>query len=230
MTVARPVNVELKKTMEQTARALFLEKGYTNTSMADIGRAMGKEKTYVQRHFPKKELFIEHFFTDLLNAADEFFTKKGLKDENYYVNLFLIGTCQYAFLLSSPEMKRFTTDVLSHRDLTEVIIEQDIAWAASYLTDFSLEEREGFADNIVMVMGGIYELVYHRLKNGGNIDPAEAQTRSMELFAYEQGIPPEKFSAMFDADRLSKEVLDEAVRYLYQKIFSDKKDLGIFDI
>ncbi|MBQ2693574.1 MAG: TetR/AcrR family transcriptional regulator, partial [Clostridia bacterium] len=140
--------------IERKARLLFLEKGFAKTSYQDIAKVCGVEKTNVQKHFPHKDLFIDHFFEDLLDYSDEFFAKRDMLPNDYYQALYLVGQIHFAFLLSTPELRRLTLDIVSDRKLTEAMISQDVSWATKYLEGFSLEEQQTFSDNVAVVMGG----------------------------------------------------------------------------
>ena len=203
--------------IEQEARRLFLEKGYDATSYSDIAAACNLNKTNVQRHFPKKELFVSHFFEDLLDSSVEYCKEQHLTLDEYYQSLYLIGQLHFGFLIATPELQRLTFDILSHRALTETLIDLDIDWASRYMTDFSLEEKTDYADNVATVMGGIYELVYRILRDGRNIDPQKLQKRAMQLFTFVQEAPGE-----FADEALSAELLAGAVPYLMDKLFQSK--------
>lgn len=204
---------------EQAARHLFLEKGYARTSIRDIAEACGVEKTNVQKHFPHKDLFIDHFFEDLLDSSDEFFEKRGKLPDDYYQALYLVGQIHFAFLLSSPEMRRLTLDIVSDRKLTETMIQLDVRWATQYLSGFSLEEQQTFADNVAVVMGGMYELLYRKLSSGAEVDPAAFQQLAMRLFTFVQGISREDAVALFPPDLLTEHDFHDAVAFLTKKIF-----------
>lgn len=216
----RPKNNLLHEQMTRAARRLFLEQGYAGTSYADIADACGVAKTNVQQHFPKKDLFIRDFFRDLLDESDAFFEARGERTDNYYVNLYRIGQVFFAFLLSSEEMVRFTTDVISHRELTEIMIDLEVDWATSYEVGFTKEELGTFADDIAMIMGGIYELLYRQLRRGGTLSPQEIQTRIMTLFAFTRGLSRAETEALFPKDLIPEEEFTEAIRHLHKKLFS----------
>ena len=205
--------------METKARRLFLEKGYAKTSYADIAAACGVEKTNVQKHFPHKDLFIDRFFEDLLDYADEFFGKRDMLPGNYYQALYLVGQIHFAFLLSTPELLRLTLDIVSDRKLTETMISQDVSWATRYLEGFSLEEQQTFADNVAVVMGGMYELLYRKLSTGTPLDPEPFQQLAMNLFVFIQGIPEEERAELFPSDLLSPDDFREAVAFLTERMF-----------
>lgn len=205
--------------MESKARRLFLEKGYAKTSYTDIAAACGVEKTNVQKHFPHKDLFIDHFFEDLLDYSDEFFAKRDMLPDDYYQALYLVGQIHFAFLLSTPELRRLTLDIVSDRKLTETMISQDVIWATKYLEGFSLEEQQTFADNIAVVMGGMYELLYRKLSTGSPLDPEAFQQLAMNLFVFVQGIPASDAGERFPPDLLSAEDFADAVAFLTDRMF-----------
>ncbi len=205
--------------MESAARRLFLEKGYAKTSYQDIAEACGVAKTNVQKHFPHKDLFIDHFFEDLLDRSDEFFAARGMRPDDYYQALYLVGQIHFAFLLSSPELQRLTLDIVSDRKLTETMISQDVRWATRYLEGFSLEEQNTFADNVAVVMGGMYELLYRRLSTNTPVDPESFQQLAMNLFTFIQGIPSSEAEQLFAPDLISPEEYAEAIAFLTDRLF-----------
>lgn len=208
--MGRKPDLEKKQQIEKTARKLFVKKGFAGTSYQQIADAMGTEKSNIQRHFPKKDIFVDHFFQDLLDAAAKYC---GPGEENYFRSLYQIGVIYFAFLLSPP-MRQFTTDVLSERALTEVIIQKDMQWAAEYLSGFNLEEQPGFRDDVALVMGGVYELVYQHLAGGVDTDPRDLMSRAIELFAFTLHQP---FPAM-PVDSVPDSFVNGAVEFLLEQL------------
>lgn len=208
--MGRKPDFEKKLQIEKTARRLFVKKGFAGTSYQQIADAMGTEKSNIQRHFPKKEIFVDHLFQDLLDAAAKFYDPV---EENYFRSLYQIGVIYFAFLLS-PQMRQFTTDVLSERALTEVIIQKDMQWAAEYLSGFELEEQPGFRDDVALVMGGVYELVYQHLVGGVETDPRDLMSRAIELFAFTLNQP---FPAM-PVDSVPDSFVEGAVEFLLEQL------------
>lgn len=181
----RPRNVERKEKIEQQARILLREKGYKKTSYTDIAEACGLEKTNIQIHFPRKELFLYHFMEDILNASDDYFAASNLKTDNFLVNFYLVGQVFYAFLLSEPGLQTFTRDILSDRKLTEGLIQTELNWADNYIRSYS---NESYTDDIAFVMGGVYELLYRHLSSGNVPDPKDIQYRTMSVFMMLEGM------------------------------------------
>lgn len=216
----RPKNNELHQQITLAARNLFYQNGYTATSYADIADACGLAKTNIQQHFPTKDRFITDFYRDLLDELDACLEKQGTRTDNYYVNLYLIGQYLFSFLLGSEPMKKFTMDIISHRELTEIMIDLEVEWATSYEVGFSKEELAAFRDDIAMIMGGIYELLYRKLKAGEELAPEDIQFRIMGQFAYLRGKSLEEIRGLFPSDLISDEQFSATNEYLSRALFS----------
>lgn len=208
----RPQNVERKQKIEQQARILFRRKGYRKTSYADIAAACGLEKTNIQIHFPRKELFIYHFMEDLLNACDDYFAVSDLKTDNFIVNFYLVGQIFYAFLLSEPGLQAMTRDILSDRKLTEGLIQTELDWADDYIRHYS---DQSYTDDIAFVMGGIYELLYRHLSIGDVPDPKDIQYKTMSVFMMLEGIDDEALLR----ENIPSIDYTESTAYLLKKLY-----------
>ncbi len=213
--MGRRVDHETKQQIERAARGLFLAKGFRAASYAEIAEAIGRQKSYVQRHFPKKEIFVEHFFQDLLDETDQFLAARGYDPDAHAENLYRIGVIQYSFLFHSPELRRFTREILASREWTESLIQKDMQWAAEYLSGMGLKDP---AQSAALVMGGVYEVLYQHLTAGTEPDPYELQATAMHLYGDLLGAAPEP---SFSQDLLPLSMRDSAVEYL-QKVLFDK--------
>lgn len=205
---------EKKERIASAAYRLFLQKGYKATSMADIAQLSGFSKSLVQKHFKKKEAFIVGFLEALLNGIDESLTSRGLKTDNYWSNLYLIGQLHYAFLLEDDGKRQLLMDIISNRQLTEAMIELDVNWAFQYMHSFSEDEKEALLDNMAIAMGGTYELLYRMLGQGRAIDLATFQRTSLSLTMYLQGMSPEDADAVFGVQSLSEDDIAEVLAFL----------------
>lgn len=208
----RPQNTERKQKIEQQARILFRKKGYRKTSYADIAAACGLEKTNIQIHFPHKELFVQSFMEDLLNACDDYFAQSGLKTDNFILNFYLVGQVFYAFLLSEPGFRAMTRDILSDRKLTEQLIQTELNWADEYIRHYS---DQSYTDDIAFVMGGIYELMYRQLVRGDVPDPKTIQYKTMTVFMMLEGIDDK---GLLDKNAPSI-AYEESNAYLLKKLY-----------
>lgn len=212
--MSRPPEPEKKLAIETTARQLFLEVGYQKTTYQQIADALGTQKSNIQKHLPKKSLFISDFFEDLLNAANGWLEERGPADDGYFEHLFRIGTLQFALMLSGPELQRFTQDILSSREVTEVIIQEDISWAGRYSSVFALDLSPRIQDSVTFVMGGVYEQVYQRLLRKDPPNPQQLMEHAVRMFAYSMDM------ALEAPEWMEPEVVSKAVRYLKETLFS----------
>ena len=212
--MSRPPEPEKKLAIETTARQLSLEGGYQKTTYQQIADALGTQKSNIQKHFPKKSLFISDFFEDLLNAANGWLEERGPADDGYFEHLFRIGTLQFALMLSGPELQRFTQDILSSREVTEVIIQEDISWAGRYSSVFALALSPRIQDSVTYDMGGVYEQVYQRLLRKDPPNPQQLMEHAVRMFAYSMDM------ALEAPEWMEPEVVSKAVRYLKETLFS----------
>ncbi len=217
--MGRKPDLQKKTEIEHTARKLFLEHGFQKTSYRVIADAMGTEKSNIQKHFPKKDIFIDHFFEDLLDSVSEYYLSHGFSEEDYFGSLYRIGVIQFSYLLSTPDMRRFTLSILSERDLTEALIHKDMDWAAGYLTRYPIQETQGFKDNVAVVMGGVYELVYQSLNDGRTIHPEKIMDNAIRLFAFTLGISTEQTDKVLKGIDLPDSLITESIPYLDSKLF-----------
>lgn len=209
-----------KQLILQTAYRLILENGYNDTSMSDIASQCGISKSLVQKHVGTKDSLIKRFLEDLLDYTDEFLTAHQLKTDSYWGNLFLIGQVHYSFLMASESRKKLFLDILSDRALSEVMIGLDVEWAFSYMHTFSEEQKDELSDNMALVMGGAYELLYRSLISGKEVDAAKLQYKMMSLTMFLQGFSREEVEQLLP-DELSERDLQAALAYLEAKFLPE---------
>ena len=214
-------NQEARNKINLAARKLFAQKGYSNTTTKDIADEAGCEKTLVQYYFPKKDDFMTFFLEDMLNHTDTYIEKKGLKKNNYFGNLMFIGLVHYAYLLNSENMKVLTIDIISNRFLTEVMIDMDINWATNYMKFVPDDEQDDWEDNIAMIMGGAYELIFRKMSKGKNISPRELIEKSIMLHMTAQGISTDETNKVIKNEVLNDDELNDFVQYLDEILFTD---------
>ena len=156
----------------------------------------------------------------MLDELDAYLADQDKRTNNYYVNLYHIGQLLFAFLLNSEAMRRFTMEIISDRNLTEIMIDQEVEWATNYEVGFSKEELSRFEDDIAMIMGGIYELLYRKLRNNEVPSPQAIQSRIMTQFAFLRGMTVEEAQALFPADLVSEQEFYTVTQLLQQRLFS----------
>ena len=100
------------------------------------------------------------------------------------------------------------------------MIDQEVEWATNYEVGFSKEELSRFEDDIAMIMGGIYELLYRKLRNNEVPSPQAIQSRIMTQFAFLRGMTVEEAQALFPADLVSEQEFYTVTQLLQQRLFS----------
>ncbi|MDO4399416.1 MAG: TetR/AcrR family transcriptional regulator [Coriobacteriia bacterium] len=172
----RPKNDKLKREILDAARASFRVRGYDATTYATVAEACGISRNLVQYHFPKKQQLAIGLMERLLEESRQ---ALGIEEEELRGNLgaiYTIGVCYFEFLLQENAYRTFLADVTRNRDLTEEVLSFNGGWALEKMgREDSLNEANPQVTRAVIVqMGGFYELLYHCLQRGGDIDvPAE---------------------------------------------------------
>ena len=166
--LGRPKNLQTKAYITRAAFELFMQKGYNKTTYKDIAEDSSNDRTLIQYYFPKKNLLIIDFLDKLLKLTENYILEKSLNSDNNYVNFYIIGQIHFSFLLKDEEMKILMLDIVSDRSITEEIIRLNENWVFSHM-HAEQKSKKDLSDNIVMVMGGAYELVYRYLTESNNI-------------------------------------------------------------
>jgi AcrR family transcriptional regulator len=178
--MARPQNIQLKAQISRASRRLFREYGYDATSYSAIAKACGISRNLVQYHFPKKELLAIDFMERVLQAAQQALGLTSASLQGDFGRIYQVGVCYFAYLLHEPDGYRtFLLDIVRSRDLTEDVLAFNVQWALKRSQDGrTTPDDDVVVDDAVMRavivrMGGFYELLYHCLKNGVDIDVAK---------------------------------------------------------
>jgi len=168
--VARPKNIAGRDRVASAARRLFLTRGYTETSYAEIANACGCTRSLVQLYFPKKQLLAIDFFDKLLTAAIDYLTEHNMRTGNDFADMYVIGQLHFWFLLTDDNLRRFTLDILASRALTEEVLAFDAQWGFNFVAADPAVRESRLTGDTVMAMGGFYELLYQSLRHGHDLD------------------------------------------------------------
>lgn len=161
--MSRQKNKQNEEYIAKTAFRLFIQKGYNKTTYQNIADASGNERTIVQLYFPKKELLIIEFLNRLLSLSIEYIDLCFPPMENRFVKLYQIGQIYFAFLIQHPHL---TLEVFADRTITEKILFLNEDWAYTFLNTEASCKSENLTEDIVMSMGGAYELIYRNITKG----------------------------------------------------------------
>lgn len=165
--LSRQKNKQNEEYIAKTAFALFLQKGYNKTTYQKIADATDNERTIVQLYFPKKELLIIEFLNRLLVHSIQYIDNCFPPMENSFVKLYQIGQIYFAFLIQHPNL---TLEIFADRTITEKILFLNEDWAYAFLNMDASYKNENLTEDIVMSMGGAYELIYRNITKGDTIN------------------------------------------------------------
>lgn len=168
--MARPRNEELFHSIKQTAYRQLVTYGYTDTTYQSIATACGVTRTAVQNYYASKPDLALDFFGDLLAAIDTVIRAERLHTENEFDTMFCIGQSFFSFLMRDAETRKLLTDTVGSREITSEVLAFEYKWGTAFLqTPLSVPE-EKFRDDVIVSMGGFYELLYSDLKDDRPFD------------------------------------------------------------
>lgn len=178
--MARPRNEELRGAIADAAADLFHERGYDAASYALIAERCGVTRALVQYHWPKKEMLAIAAMTGMLESAIADLglpsvAGEGEGSDGTVGRLVAIGSAFFNHLLADAGWRRFLLDILASRDLTEQVLVFNAEWAGRYI---GREPGEAALDEVAVGMGGFYELMYRRLRDGR---PFEVEVRLRDV-------------------------------------------------
>lgn len=183
--MARPKNEELKADITATVERQFIKQGYNATSYRTIAEECGIGRALVQYHFPKKEKLAEAFMASLLEKS---IVELGFTEADLHGNfdaIKAVGVHYFEKLLAKKGSRQFLQDILEKRDMTEEILSFNLNWALSHL-DASTADKTSHVRlqrNVILHLGGFYELLYWSLRHDESIDIESELTIVVDSFA-----------------------------------------------
>lgn len=179
-----------ERSIRAAAWALFLEKGTSATSYTDLAQASGVSRPLVQRYVPKKALLVKECVAAIRDAADRACGEAFPTADDPLVRLYLLGQVNVAAYFSGDGIRRIMLDVFASRELTRQTIDDNFVWTVSeMLPGHPLSEQEGEPDELVMAMGGLYELLYVHLARGTEPRFSTCTLPSVKVFGEVYGLP-----------------------------------------
>lgn len=182
--MARPKNEETILKIREAARQLFCDKGYKSTSYSDLAQASSVNRATVQDYYPKKRVLATEHLTRLRTCADEVARQQFPSEQSPLAQQYLLGQIYIASLLSCDESRRYLSDILEDRTFMEDMIALDAGWSIVYVHaegDGTIPEEA--LQDMICIMGGVYELMFYSVRTGQPIDIAKRLRPGMEVLA-----------------------------------------------
>lgn len=184
---------------------LFNEKGYAGTSYSDISAATGITRSLVQRYFPKKELLAQKNLARLRYCADMRARPFLSEGEDTVAWEYVTGQIYISALLSCEESRRLSCDVMRDRSTTSKIILSDARWSMRRLQDRANDDiDEQLLQDVTVVMGGLYEIIFYSATTGRPIDIARYMKPTIRLIELLRG-------SVHDEESLHRIYVDHAI-------------------
>lgn len=216
--MGRPKNLDHKRLIAEEAYRLFILQGYNKTSYTDIANKSGMDRALVQYYFPKKELLVVEFMSKLLSMAETVIELRGLKSNNSWIDMYLIGQIHFSFLLSDENLAKFTLDIVSSRTLTQTILIFDESWAFHFL-NIHPSEQDDVSDNLTIAAGGAYEMIYRYLISGKSLPVSRLMKRTMLSFINTLDENLENSPEFIFSYSLNEQTLTDINKYLRESFF-----------
>ena len=187
--------------IEQAARSLAVEQGFSGASQRAIAEQAGVDKPLVQYHFPEKRDFVRGFIEDMLDAEATFAEQAGWARGGYFENLMVIGGMHFAYLLEAPKMERITPDLLVDRENTEALMDAEVRWATEYLGFVPAGEKRLWESVVAMIMGGAYGLIYRTSRGKADVRPEDLIKMCIQMEMAYLGKPEGEIGAVLSSYR-----------------------------
>lgn len=202
--MARPRNEELFRNIRQTAFRQLVTYGYTDTTYQSIATACDVTRTAVQNYYASKPELALDFFGDLLTAIGTVVRAEGLHKENEFDTMFCIGQSFFSFLMRDAETRKLLTDTVGSREITSEVLAFEYKWGSAFLkTPLSVPE-EKFRDDVIVSMGGFYELLYSALKDDRPFDLSTHLGRVVRSIMHDHGWSYEDAKAFIAAHHITE--------------------------
>lgn len=156
------------------------EQGYDPTSYTEIAERACVGRSLVQRHFPRKELFILDLIEDASDASRRLLAQASDAREGTLPHTVRLTQLYFSLLLHDDQMIRLTGEVVADRRFSVRIIDQHHRSAFCIFQD---ADELTARDACFRAMGAAYEIIEERICSGGTLDADELACQTVALFA-----------------------------------------------
>lgn len=212
----RPRNNELYERVCNEAIKQMLSAGYSASSYASIADACGTTRAIVQDYFPKKNLMammlVEHLYDASLACTASLCASRGIADETLatVAHLYAGAVTYFEFMQQDAGRRMFLQDFLQDRDNTESLMLKIMSRSFEAIDRIDVVEDPAYRDNLLMSMGGFYEVFYYHLKEGRPLDVQLYFSQVTRIWLRATGYPKEKLSEALAMFALTEEELQHA--------------------
>lgn len=220
--MARERNPQTIAAISDAAWNLFQKKGYAKTSYSEIAKAAGVNRSTTQDYFPNKRLLAADALGRLRAWAEKAASQTYPEVDDPFAMQYIIGQIYIAALLTNNESKRFFCEVLEDRALTDEMILLDLSWSADKIShnDSSYFSKMESRQNLIVAMGGLYELIYFCVQNDEPLDIAGRLQAPLRATANLLSLNAEECEKTFMLYRLSEDERKKLSKVVYDSAFT----------
>ena len=174
--MGRPRNQELYQQVTAETFHQLLSNGIAGTSYASIAKACGTSRAVIQDYFACKSDMFDALSRALNECAMEvsspYCEKLALDGQlSRIAHLFLAGSAYFEFMQRTEGRKAFFAGLLRDRDLTEALMHNVMTRSFGEIEREDVVEDPAYRNDLIMSIGGFYELFYDFLKRGEYFEP-----------------------------------------------------------
>ena len=173
----RPRNEELHRRVTATAFDQLLTRGIAATSYASVASACGTTRAVVQDYYPRKNDMLGALSKALNDIAMQVtlaaYETLDISDEQAKKvgHLFLSGSAYFEYMQRAASRRDFLRELLRDRDQTESLISSVMYRSFDEIGRLDVVDDPAYRNDLIMSIGGFYELFYDHLKHGVHFDP-----------------------------------------------------------
>ncbi len=178
-------NIKERERILLVAIDKFIENGYNQTSYQDIASICNIGKSKIQYYFPKKDLFIAAFLERHLEAVSSCMKKYMDDSDDMLSRMYYLGYFHFDFLINNQRMSMLTRDIVASRELTKTVLHMEIAWVKMHFSEGKIRD---ITDNMIIALGGAYELLYQYQCDNREITSQYIEEKALMVFALSLGM------------------------------------------
>lgn len=212
--------LKAKTAIRKAAYVMLMQEGLAATSFTAIARESGETRSLVHYYYPKKDQLIIGFLSDALDIIAErgaSFIVEGDSKGNLVRN----GQLYFAFLLKDEGMRRFTSEMLANRNITQALIQINANWSFPQI-EIPEEMRKRAIAAHVVANGGTFELLHERLETDEErYDPMEfAATCFATFLSIYENLPWEESFDMLKAKAIDESTAASIAKAVEERLLS----------
>jgi len=161
--------METKDKIKLTIFRLLQEKGYNNTTYQEIANLSGFEKTLIQYHFPKKNMFMTFYIENLVSKIVDYLNKNIPELKSKELEFIISSKIYSKILLHEHLLTNITIPILQDRDLLTKIQNSHEKTVLSIL-DVKEDKKDEFLYLLRFAQGGYFDIMYRSIIENKKFD------------------------------------------------------------